>query len=364
MHMPLPSPGHVYSAYPVFPSPPAFGVHPAFITSSGLPSPHGLYPVYQTPQQSHTQQQQQHQQHQAHQLRLNLASVHGPFSPGVVMSPGTFYGRPGEVVPNPNPWINAAVGAPVHVGEHPPAQSPHHGQGPTPHAYATHGSYFYAMSSPKKAPSGHEPKGYFDPMYFPASASGYGGYVAATAGAGAGDSSGLAKEVGVQAKEGGDGGGGVEARGETGEGGGSEKGKGKEVERDEKPSALAHAVSESGADDVFALADASAEAELGGATISRTHSVGYARKPGAGHTASSGQVVSDSPPPSFAKSDPIQGWSRSVANAVASTEIDDIPLRAPASIQELKLPARVPWRSAAPYVAAKEKETKKEGESD
>ncbi|PPQ81935.1 hypothetical protein CVT25_013783 [Psilocybe cyanescens] len=141
-----------------------------------LPSP-GLYmAAAQQPQPSPP----------AH-LRLNLAGIPGAFSPGVVMSPGTFYGRPGEV-PNPNPFINAAVGAPVHVhspggagvgGHAGGAGSPGHGamvpmygQG---HPHVTHGAYFYAMSSPKKGPpSGMEPKGYFDPMYFPAGGVGVG----------------------------------------------------------------------------------------------------------------------------------------------------------------------------------------------
>ena len=93
------------------------------------------------------------------------------------MSPGTFYGRAGDV-PGPNPHINAAVGAPVHV--HSPLgmvhiQQQQQGQaGPTmmPHGgHPTHGAYFYAMSSPRKgSPTGMEPQGYFDPMYFPVGA--------------------------------------------------------------------------------------------------------------------------------------------------------------------------------------------------
>ncbi|KIM46674.1 hypothetical protein M413DRAFT_260685 [Hebeloma cylindrosporum] len=118
-------------------------------------------------------------------MRLNLAGVHGAFSPGVSMSPGTFYGRPGDV-PGPNPHINAAVGAPVHVVQmHSPLgmvrmqQQQQQGQGqgqggpmPPPHGgHPTHGAYFYAMSSPKKGPpTGMEPQGYFDPMHFPVGA--------------------------------------------------------------------------------------------------------------------------------------------------------------------------------------------------
>jgi len=107
------------------------------------------------------------------------------------MSPGTFYGRLGDVVANSNPFINAAGGAPVYVhspGHGPPL--PHgyqlghpvspryaypHPQGHPPHPLVTpphypvtHGAYLYATSSPRKgaAPTGVEPKGYFDPMYF------------------------------------------------------------------------------------------------------------------------------------------------------------------------------------------------------
>ncbi|KAF9530169.1 hypothetical protein CPB83DRAFT_187197 [Crepidotus variabilis] len=111
-------------------------------------------------------------------LKLNLAQVHGAFSPGVAMSPGTFYGRPGDV-PGPNPFINAAVGAPVHVSQVPihPMHSPQHVYAGAPPPHVSHGAYFYAMSSPKSGPTtGLEPQGYFDPMYFPAAATvGYGG---------------------------------------------------------------------------------------------------------------------------------------------------------------------------------------------
>lgn len=85
-------------------------------------------------------------------------------------------------MPNANPFINAAVGAPVHLHSpegmpippgHPGAMVAHgHGYPPSmqltpPHM--SHGAYFYAMSGAKKgSASGMEPKGYFDPMYFPA----------------------------------------------------------------------------------------------------------------------------------------------------------------------------------------------------
>ncbi|KAF8879646.1 hypothetical protein CPB84DRAFT_1793138 [Gymnopilus junonius] len=144
-----------------------------------LPSP-GLYGI---PSQQPQPSPPIHQPH----LRLNLSGIPTTFSPGVSMSPGTFYGRQrdGLPMPNANPFINAAVGAPVHLhspegmpippghpaamvahGHHPPAMQP-----PTPNM--SHGAYFYAMSGAKKdPPSAMEPKGYFDPMYFPASVAG------------------------------------------------------------------------------------------------------------------------------------------------------------------------------------------------
>ena len=139
-------------------------------------------------------------------MHINLNSIPGAFSPGVVMSPGTFYGRPGEAPT----FINAAVGAPLNMrgggaadpneegsaGVQDQAQA-QQGQGQVGQWYhpnnQTHGSYFYAMSSPKRrTPTGMEPKGYFDPLYFPAgvnvcgnSAGGGGGYSSSVGGSGA-----------------------------------------------------------------------------------------------------------------------------------------------------------------------------------
>ena len=117
------------------------------------------------------------------------------------MSPGTFYGRPGEVPT----FINAAVGAPLTMrgggedtgGEGPAgAQEPAQAQqrqvpGQWYHQNQTHGSYFYAMSSPRrKTPTGMEPKGYFDPLFFPVGVNvgnggGGGGYSSSVGGSGA-----------------------------------------------------------------------------------------------------------------------------------------------------------------------------------
>ncbi len=131
-----------------------------------------------------SQEQQQQQQQRAYPLRLNLATAAGGFSPAMTMSPGTFYGRPGEV-PGPNPYINAAVGAPVHPVSHPAMHSPpvhphpphHHPHHPSSLYHGTpQGVYYYsAMASPSKTPmTGMEPQGYFDPMYFPVNRTGHG----------------------------------------------------------------------------------------------------------------------------------------------------------------------------------------------
>lgn len=87
-------------------------------------------------------------------------------------------------------FINAAVGAPLTLrvdgdgntssdgdvgvegregptGVAPQIQGQAQGQWYPPNQ--THGAYFYAMSSPKRrTPTGMEPQGYFDPLYFPA----------------------------------------------------------------------------------------------------------------------------------------------------------------------------------------------------
>jgi hypothetical protein len=78
----------------------------------------------------------------------HAAQVLSTFSPGVAMSPGAFWGRPGGGV---NPFINPAVGAPVHG-------SP---------------SGFFSMNMHPASPGDHmdEPAGYFPPVpeggYFP-----------------------------------------------------------------------------------------------------------------------------------------------------------------------------------------------------
>ena len=109
--------------------------------------------------------------HQMQPMRLNLNAVQGMFSPsGVAMSPGIFYGRPGQV-PHPNPYINAAVGAPVHAVATHPAQSPL--QLHPSYQYVAgvpHGGYPYPIPSPSV-----EPQGYFDHVYLPSSSEQAGG---------------------------------------------------------------------------------------------------------------------------------------------------------------------------------------------
>ncbi|KAF7791626.1 hypothetical protein EIP86_002645 [Pleurotus ostreatoroseus] len=77
-----------------------------------------------------------------------MLSPYTPFSPGVAISPGAFWGRPGSGAVNP--YINPAVGAPVHV------------QGQVQMQMQT--GYF-----PPVPPRMEEPQGYFPP--FPAAAS-------------------------------------------------------------------------------------------------------------------------------------------------------------------------------------------------
>ncbi|KAJ4495821.1 hypothetical protein C8J55DRAFT_4422 [Lentinula edodes] len=98
-----------------------------------------------------------------------LAHQLTPFSPGLAMSPGTFWGRPGA---GPNPYINPAVGAPVHVVQGSPG-----------------GFFFHPQRSPGLPGSvgaemgsrgGTEPGGYFDNVtlgqgYFPPIQSYFGG---------------------------------------------------------------------------------------------------------------------------------------------------------------------------------------------
>ncbi|KAL5523114.1 hypothetical protein ACEPAF_1381 [Sanghuangporus sanghuang] len=79
--------------------------------------------------------------------------VFQPFTPGTVMSPGAFYGRPNGGPPRGS-YLNPAVGSPVMV--HPPYGFPSH-PGSQP------GSPYY-FQNPNGGPYGEEPSGYFPPV--------------------------------------------------------------------------------------------------------------------------------------------------------------------------------------------------------
>ncbi|OJT08221.1 hypothetical protein TRAPUB_893 [Trametes pubescens] len=103
MSMPMMTP---HGLPPITPSMPSFTFLPQ--PSPGLPSPAAV--------ESNEQRQAQHVHAQA-QAMMHMQHVmtpFSPFSPGVTMSPGAFWGRPGS---GANPFINAAVGAPVRPGQ-------------------------------------------------------------------------------------------------------------------------------------------------------------------------------------------------------------------------------------------------------
>lgn len=258
-----------------------------------------------------------------HQMRLNLAGIPGPLSPGVVMSPGTFYGRPGEVVANPNPWINAAVGAPVHVGNAPAgggtgaadAQAAAGG-----YQYTTHGAYFYAMSSPKRTTAtGTEPKGYFDPLYFPPGS--------ALVNEIAGDSSGSASGGDVLSVQ---------------------DSSGASVSSDSSAAprtrdARSHTVSDS------ALESADSDSDAGvpgpeGAQAARAEAAGYPRRSSAADTP---MVMHRPQLKTKADSDPDQIHGGALAAGARRGEVV-----LPAIVQDLRLPAQIPWRAAKARGAA------------
>ncbi|KAI0772294.1 hypothetical protein BD413DRAFT_603832 [Trametes elegans] len=94
---------------PITPSMPSFTFLPQ--PSPGLPSPAAVEPDRPT--------MHGHMQH--------VMTPFSPFSPGVTMSPGAFWGRPGT---GANPFINPAVGAPVRPGH--PYYGAYPQQYPTP----------------------------------------------------------------------------------------------------------------------------------------------------------------------------------------------------------------------------------------
>ncbi len=84
---------------PITPSMPSFTFLPQ--PSPGLPSP-----VAPAPEPQPGMGMYEHMRH--------VMASYTPFSPGVTMSPGAMWGRPGS---GANPFINSAVGALVHAGQ-------------------------------------------------------------------------------------------------------------------------------------------------------------------------------------------------------------------------------------------------------
>ncbi|RDB27901.1 hypothetical protein Hypma_002218 [Hypsizygus marmoreus] len=131
----------------------------------------------------------------------------GTFSPGVAMSPGAFWGRPGGGTANP--MINPAVGAPVHVaGGHGGHMSPGVPVGVGVGMNMSPGYY------------AREPAGYFDAGYFPPMYGGQGGGGGGGGNGGGVGGSGLVNEI---LKDKGEVGGRVESGGGAGTGTGGRR---------------------------------------------------------------------------------------------------------------------------------------------
>ncbi|KAH9941845.1 uncharacterized protein BXZ73DRAFT_75023 [Epithele typhae] len=142
MSMPMMTP---HGLPPITPSMPSFTFLPQL--SPGLPSPAG------DPSAGTAMGPMAH--HMAHVM---AATPYAPFSPGVTMSPGAFWGRPGS---GANPLINTAVGAPVRGGYYGfPMQTPPMPQPQTAQddGTARPDGYFPPVS---QSPAPGEPAGYF-----------------------------------------------------------------------------------------------------------------------------------------------------------------------------------------------------------
>ncbi|KAK2461266.1 hypothetical protein APHAL10511_006793 [Amanita phalloides] len=132
---------------PITPSMPPFTFLPPPLSPRQYPSQAHVFP--DTPgHQTYASSQFIHSQHPSpldHPSSPSYGAHYAlsNFTPGAAMSPGAFWGRPG----NPNPHINPAVGAPVHAS----------------HTIGT-GHYVH---SPGPAGRGGEPTSYFDLEYFP-----------------------------------------------------------------------------------------------------------------------------------------------------------------------------------------------------
>lgn len=159
--------------------------HPSFYASHSQMTPHGLPPMtpsmppfifHPIPPSASPNAAATTRTSSSH-----LPMFGSSFSPTAAMSPGTFWGRPGHQ--NPNPFINPAVGAPVHmhssdvsrenlgtgnminidasVDSCAPGASPE----PDSNLNVSGSAYFYAPSALGRV----EPTGYFDPIYIPGS---------------------------------------------------------------------------------------------------------------------------------------------------------------------------------------------------
>ena len=165
--------------------------HPSFYAPHSQMTPHGLPPM--TPSMPPfifhpvPPPASPNAAFSAHTSASHMAILGPSFSPTVAMSPGTFWGRPGHQ--NPNPSINPAVGAPVHM--HSPSLSRENpgtsaiidnddgGESSATGASVNMDSsmnvggsaYFYAHPALGRV----EPTGYFDPVYLPGSSHSAGG---------------------------------------------------------------------------------------------------------------------------------------------------------------------------------------------
>ncbi|KAF5371686.1 hypothetical protein D9758_003393 [Tetrapyrgos nigripes] len=156
--------------------------------------PFNINPYFQTRPRTqypeHAHAPQQHQRPHPHPAHAHLAQL-TPFSPGVAMSPGTFWGRPG--VAGPNPYLNLAVGAPVHAGQMSPGGFFFHPYHPHSPGIPTPGAIPGSVDVEIGSRGGGEPGGYFDSAlsqgYFPpvgnvgtGAEAGYGGWGATNTG--------------------------------------------------------------------------------------------------------------------------------------------------------------------------------------
>ena len=125
MGMPMMTP---HGLPPITPSMPSFTFLPQ--PSPGLPSP-----VAPVPEPQAGMGMYEHMRH--------VMASYTPFSPGVTMSPGVMWAGSGA-----NPFINAAVGAPVHPGQYYAyAQQQQQQQQPRPQSQAEQdGGYFPPMA--------------------------------------------------------------------------------------------------------------------------------------------------------------------------------------------------------------------------